>query len=365
MAQAAEYYRAGLAMLEELGQIDDDVKLQQGLFYSDLGDVLIDMRDWAGARSAYETSLALAQERSGVRSTAIVKGKLGNLAIKQDDLKEAAKLYQEVLFTFQQLGEPLSEAKTWHQLGVIYGKAQQWEAAEHHYREAARLWESQGDSAGTATTWHQLAIVNQRVGQIEVAKAWYEKTAEVFRQINQPILRSTVLTDLAMLLQSQPHPSSSDLTTAHQYAKAALEIWQTFDPTAAEIWKIYKILVEIAEKQGLASEERIYRQKAKVFYVKIQYGLQKFTPSIRSLILGTVMAVNGDVDALEKLETAMQSAPNSATKLIETQRRILEGERDEATLMGPLDFEDSMIIHAILQGIADPTTLQALLGEDE
>ncbi len=41
--------------------------------------------------------------------------------------------------------------------------------------------------------------------------------------------------------------------------------------------------------------------------------------------------------------------------------RILESERDEDALCDILDFEKSIIVHAILQGIADPQTLAPLV----
>ena len=46
-------------------------------------------------------------------------------------------------------------------------------------------------------------------------------------------------------------------------------------------------------------------------------------------------------------------------------RRILDGERDEEVLGEGLNLESWLIIHAILQGIEDPASLQALLTDSQ
>jgi hypothetical protein len=41
---------------------------------------------------------------------------------------------------------------------------------------------------------------------------------------------------------------------------------------------------------------------------------------------------------------------------------ILKGERDEDSLVDPLDLKDAMVVSAILRSIAGPAILQAILG---
>jgi len=53
------------------------------------------------------------------------------------------------------------------------------------------------------------------------------------------------------------------------------------------------------------------------------------------------------------------------TNLVAAIRRILAGERDADTLCESLDSEDSMIVDAILQGLADPSTLNDLLPDQD
>ena len=355
-AQAAECYRAAIAVAEQLAP-SAGVTRQRGLLYTDLGDVLRASGDFAGARSAYETSLAIKQEIGGDdRGEAVVNGQLGTLALVQGDLAEAETRYKVALETFQQLQEPASEATAWHQLGMVYEEAEEWEAADHHYRESARIKEAQGNLAGAAQTWNQLALVNAGAGRVEAAKSWYEKAIEGGKAAQDWLPVSRALNNLAELLQSQPDPSPTDLATARQHAEAALAIKQTLDPTAA-IWTTYNILAKIAEKQGRESEARAYRQQArqaKANYAGTQHELTKHA----RLIIAVVMAIGGDTAAQEQLSEMLQTrAQNGWTNLVAAIRRILDGDRDETTLFDSLDPEDSMIIQTILQGIADPSNL--------
>ena len=71
-----------------------------------------------------------------------------------------------------------------------------------------------------------------------------------------------------------------------------------------------------------------------------------------------------DAEVREQLLPALDDmAQRGWTNLIAAIRQILDGERDETTLLDPLDLEDSMIIQTILQGIADPATLQPFLDQ--
>ncbi|MGD1904217.1 MAG: tetratricopeptide repeat protein [Geitlerinemataceae cyanobacterium] len=360
-AQAVERYRAAIVESERL-EPSDGLKRQRGTLHADLGDVLTDMGEFAAARLAYETAGELVREVGDDRSEVVIEFQLGTLAMLQHDLQDAATRYQRALQAFRQLNEPEMEAKAWHQLGNVYCMAKDWEAAEHRYREAAALFEAQGNLAGAAKTLHQLAVVIEGAGRVEAAAAWYEKAIEAFQKVRDFGHLSKTLNNLANLLQSQPNPSPDDLATARQHAETALEIMQTLDPAAAQIWKNYSLLGVIAEKQGRQPEARAYRQQArqaKANYAGTQHELKRFAP----LIAGVVQAVD-DAEAREQLLPTLEDmAQRGWTHLIAAIRQILNGERDAATLWDSLDMEDSMIIQTILQGIADPATLQPLLDD--
>ena len=137
---------------------------------------------------------------------AVDLARLGVRALAEGRLEEALTRHQAAQRLFQQLHETQMEAAAWHQLGKVHHRLQHSEEAERHYREAARMCQEQGHHAAAAQTWN----------------------------------------DLAELLQSQP----GRLDDARQLAEHAVTAMQSLDPAAAEVWRGYGILGDIAETGG-------------------------------------------------------------------------------------------------------------------
>jgi tetratricopeptide (TPR) repeat protein len=354
-SQAAQLYHQALAEAHQLEQPDDVKQLIETL-QGDLVDVLTDMGDYNEARIASQASLAIAKELGNLRGAAVSNGQLGTLALLQRNLPEAEQLYHQALPTFQQLHEPAMQAVVWHQLGIVYEKAKQWDAAENAYRQAAQIEESQGHLAGAARTWHQLALVHEYAGKPEEAEAWFRKAIKGAKATENWLPVSKSLNNLADLLQNQPHR----LTEARQLAEEALAIKKTLDQAASQIWNTYHILAKIADKQGDTSQAWEYRRlsrQAKAAFAGTQYELRKYG----RLIVDVVAAVD-DTEVRQQLKAAMEElVKNGWHNLVAAIHRILDGERDEEVLCEPLNYEEAPIIYAILQGIADPQTLEALL----
>ncbi len=345
-AQAAKLFGQVLEVAQQL-EVSEGVKRLMGSLQAELADALMDMGDYGEARLAYQASLNIYKELGDIRDAAVVNGQLGTLALRQGNLAEAEQHFREALTTFQQLGEPKSEARSWHQLGRVYEEAQQWDAAEHHYREAARIKESQGDLAGAATTWNQLAMLNAKTGKLVEAEAWCRKAIESAKAVGDKLGVSTRLSNLAYLLQNQPNR----LPETRQLAEEALAIKQTLDSNAAEIWTTYSILAEIADKQQDTSKAKEYRRlmrEAKAAFAGTKYALQKY----EVLIAGVVAAVD-DAEVRQQIETVTDEGIKNGIKLASAIHRFLEGERDVDVLCESLSSEESMVIYAILRGVAE------------
>lgn len=340
-AQAVAYYQQGLAVAEQL-EASDQVKQLMGTLEAELGDALIAMGDWEAARSAHERSLAIDKEVGDRRGEAVSNMQLGAIALLQDNLAEAAQRYQQALATFQQLNEPATEAVAYHQLGLVFQEDKQWDAAESYYRESARLQESLGNLAGVAGTWNQLAMVNAYAGKPEAAEPWYRKAISGSKQAGDELQTERSLNNLAYLLQDQPER----LAEAKQLAEEALAIMQTLDPEAAEIWKTYTILAEIARKQG-DSNQREYRRLARETYAASPRAQSDLQQQAR-IIAGVVAAVE-DESARAQLEAEMEQAPPAWDGVFAAIRQILAGERDQDLLCEPLRYGEAMIVGAILE----------------
>ena len=325
-------------------------------FRADLGDVLRKGGQYANARAEYEASLAIKAELGGDdRGVAVVLGQMGALALDENKLDEAESRYRQALETFRRLGEPSSEAVAWHQLGLVYQRANRFQEAEHAYRESARICEGDDDRVAAAGSWGQLAQVMQLAGRPDDAEAWYVKAIKATQAEGDRANEALFLSNLAGLLSDGP----GRLGDARSYAEEALVIKKTLDPAAAEIWKTYQILAEIAGKEGNLEAARGYRHEGRASYAVAPVG-QETLRRDGDLIRAVVAAV---VDPSQRpvLEEAIAGVPEGGrTRLVASLRRILDSERGEDALCEPLDGEDAVVVQAVLRGIADPESLKAI-----
>ncbi|MGH1393178.1 MAG: CHAT domain-containing protein [Trichormus sp.] len=345
-AQAAEIYRQGLPLAQQFQQYDNGKNLM-GTLQTHLADALTDMGDYGEARIAYEAGLAIYQEIGDPSNTAVSNFQLGTLAMLQGNLPEAEQRYCEALTTFQQLNNPAAEATAWHQLGNVYGEGKQWDTAEDAYRRSAQIEESLGNLAGAAGTWEQLGKLNAIADNLGETEAWLRKALKQYQQLEDRVSASRVLNNLALILQDQSHR----LSEARQLAEEVLAIRKTLDPAAAEIWKTYDILANIADKQSDTTQAKEYRRQArqaKAAFAGTQYELWQ-----HGQLIAEVVAAVGNAEIREQLEIEMENFAEVWQNLVAAIRLILADERDENILCEPLNLEDSMIISAILRGIAD------------
>ncbi|WP_339137665.1 MAG: tetratricopeptide repeat protein [Candidatus Electrothrix sp. GW3-4] len=346
--QAERRYRQELEELAQLEQ-DDGVRRQTGLAWTDLADVLVAQGEYSKAKEAYQAGLEIAEEQGDKRQTGVVLGQLGTLAKEQDELAEAEERYKEALTLFQRINEPASEAVFWHQLGLVYQQAKHWEAAEQAYRQAARLKEEQGLLAGNNAaggSWGQLALLCKATGRLAEAEQWYSKALTVFQSAEDWPNVSRTLSNLADLLANDP----ARLDEARGYAEEGLAISETLDPAVMQIWNTYKPLAHIADQQGESSQAAEYQAKGRQAYLAFP-GWRQGLYQYEELIVAVVQAIE-DPDVRKELEQGLNEiAEGPKANLVAAIQRILNGERDEATLSEPLDYTDAAIVHAILEGI--------------
>ncbi len=293
---AEAQYRQGIVVTQKLEQ-SDQVKRERGTHHKNLADVLTDQGKFAEAREQYENSLNIMRDIEDLRSEGAILGQLGTLAMEEGNLAEAVKRHHEALKLFQRLNEPAMEAVAHHQLGMAFWRANQLEQAEQHFRESASLEEKRGNLVAAATTWNALAVVSKQGGKLEAAETWYRKAIEAHRQ--NPVDLAIDLFNLANLLQNQP----GRLTEARQLAEEALAINKTLDPGAAQIWRTYNVLAEIADKQSepdKAAEYRRLAREAKRNFAGTAHEMKQHLP----VILGTWQAVQ-EPDKADEFSTAL------------------------------------------------------------
>jgi len=386
---AVAYYQQGLETAQQLEP--QNVQHQTGALYFGLANAFLSMGRYADAQAAYEQSLAIVTELNHDSQMVVVNGQLGYLALVQDQLDEAEQYYKNTLAISQRFHEPTLEAIAWHQLGWVHQKANQLEDAEHAYRQSANIKEAQGNLSSVARTWNNLAAVTQMMGKWADAEAWCRKAIEADKQFGNAQNEAIRLSNLAAILQNQP----DRLPEAQQLAEQALAIKKTLDPATAEVWKTYHILEIISYKQDNAPEAKKYSglaHEAKANFAGTRYELKQEHSDLilavarggnfidryqeysdLSLAMDFAGRYQEDSDLIlaqedsdlslamvldENIETALKRYDEDWKNLKTAIQQILAGERDVDKLCELLNYKESPIITAILEGIAQPESLK-------
>lgn len=327
--------------------------------HTNLGTCLRSTGDHDGARTAYRAALPIAEALGDARSVAVVNAQLGALALQTGDLSEAATRYQAALNRFRELGEPATEAVAWHQLGIVYQTARHWDAAAAAFRESTRLKESRGDTLAAARSWGQLAQVRESAGHPEEAEGWYLKALAAYRTGGAWAGTASTLNNLADLLAGQP----ARLVDARALAEEALAIEETLDPDAAEVWKTHGILARIAERDGRPAEASAQRRRARERFAASPHArthLRQWRPEIHATVQ---TAADPAHRPAWQAEVVPALAERGYDALAAALARLLDGERDEAALVEPLDWQDSLIVATVLRALADPASLERIAAD--
>jgi tetratricopeptide (TPR) repeat protein len=357
--QASRGEEICLQALAEAGQLEPTIGVR-GLIstlHADLGDTLKQGGRYRDARAEYEASLAIKTELGEDRGVAVALAQLGALALVENKLFEAESRYRQALDTFRGLGEPSTEAVAWHQLGTVYQRANRLNEAERAYREAARIEEECGNRQAAALSWGEIAQVMGLAGRPDDAEAWYVKAIKATQA--EGASEALFMSNFAALLADRP----GRLADARAYAEQALAAKKALDQAATEIWTTYNILADIAGKQGDFEAGRSYRREARASYATAPVG-QEALRRHGALVKG-VVAVVGDPSRRPALDEILaRMAQHGWMKLVGALRCILDGERDGDALCEPLDREDSVIVGAVLHGIADPRSLEDITAAE-
>lgn len=339
--------------LKELARLEQNqtVLLQTASAQTVLADALRDQGQYREAQEAYQAGFEIKKSLCDVRGMAVSKGLLGTLARMQGELAMAAELLQEAVILWRSLNEPVSEAVDLHQLGIVYLEAKQWKKAEEVFREVARIQDERGGvagSIGTGNSWNELALVCKDSGRLEEAEKWFRKALKAYQDAKDWHFLAMTLSNLAILLAKDP----ARLDEACGLAEESLAIKETLDPAAAEIWKTYAILADIATKQGESSQAAAYRAKSRQVYAAFpgaQQQVQQYGRMIAAVVQAAIYpALQPELEP--SLEEGIRLGWGNQVAAI---HRILSGQRDEAVLCEPLNFMDAAIIRAILEGIAE------------
>jgi len=120
-------------------------------------------------------------------------------------------------------------------------------------------------------------------------------------------------------------------------------------------------LAAIANKQQQSEQAKHYRQLSRDSYLRfagMPYQMKQYAWLIAEVI-NTIFKQSLDEKLATNLQNLQQKGLNDLCNAIQL---ILNGERNEATLLESLNCRDAAIIHLILQGIKNPDSLSTLFN---
>jgi tetratricopeptide (TPR) repeat protein len=149
--QARTHIERALVLWKELGSS----KFVLGL--SNLANIAKKQKDYAIARTAYETTLEAFRSAGDNSGMAVALNGLGDVAAAQDDVDRARRLYEESLMQFQQIGDSWGIAGVLRDLGDLALRGGDYGGASTLYKEAVAIFHKLGHRRGMAVVLDQLA----------------------------------------------------------------------------------------------------------------------------------------------------------------------------------------------------------------
>lgn len=178
--------------------------------------------DYAEARSAFETSLALYEELADHDGIAAVSSNLGVLAMYQGDYEQASVLLQTSLALRRQHADRWGTAACLHNLGAMAGKKGDLPLAQTYYEEALVLFRELGHERGIAVLLTNLGDVAEIQGHVERALRFSTESLAIRRKLGDTAGTATALTRLASLALRR-----NDVAQARSYYTESLTLFLT------------------------------------------------------------------------------------------------------------------------------------------
>jgi predicted ATPase len=192
-SQAIEFQRRGLAVWRELR---DKRGIAEAL--NNLGDVMHQCGDRAGAKPLVEESLALFQELGDRRGIAHALINLGAVFGDEGDTTRARALYEESVPLFEAIEDWRGLAHALDKLGALLCRQGDFARAEALYDRSLRLAEELGDKHAFATALRNLGSIASNGQDHARARRLYEDSVARFRELNDGFCMATSLIGFAV-----------------------------------------------------------------------------------------------------------------------------------------------------------------------
>ncbi len=177
--------------------------------------------DYAAARTAFDTALALYHNLSDTDGIAALSGNLGVLAMYQGEYEQATALLETSLALRREQGDTWSTAACLHNLGALAGKRGELARSRTYYEQALDLYRDVGHDRGIAIVLGNLADIAEIEGHLDRARRLAFESLDLLRKLDDTPGTARILTRVASLALLR-----NDVAQARAYYTESLRLMQ-------------------------------------------------------------------------------------------------------------------------------------------
>jgi CHAT domain-containing protein/Tfp pilus assembly protein PilF len=213
-----------------------------------VGDLCLQAKRWAEAKTAFENARALAADDHALAARAWEGA--AAVAQKSNDLPRAEAGYREAVRACERVPDSAARlACALLRVRVAYVAYQRGdlEASEEQWRRSLEIRERiVPQSLATANSWNGLGMVAAVRGRLDEADAYYGKALAVGESVDP----GSAIVARALANRGSITRQRGDLATAEHYYRRSLTVFETVDPEGPELAYALQALGVLARRRG-------------------------------------------------------------------------------------------------------------------
>ncbi|WP_406219018.1 ATP-binding protein [Streptomyces canus] len=194
--------------------------------WNNLGNALGELRRYAEAHDAHQTSLTLYQQTDDTRGQANAWNNLGTALGNLDRYTEAHDAHQTSLTLYQQTDDTRGQANAWNNLGVALGELDRYTEAHDAHQTSLTLYQQTDDTHGEASAWNNLGVSLGKLDRYTEAQKAHQTALTLYQQTDDTHSQATAWDNLGSVLRELDRYVEAQ--KAHQ---TALTLYQQTDDT--------------------------------------------------------------------------------------------------------------------------------------
>ncbi len=313
LAGAKKMYEKSLAIKREIGD-----NRGMAALLNNIGAVLYQQGDLAGAKKMYEESLAIKREISDKRGMAGSLNNIGIVLYYQGDLAGAKKMYEKSLAIGREIGDRYGVALALNNIGQVLHNQGDLAGAKKMFEEALMTRREIGEKSGVALTLHGIAEVLYVQADLPGARKMYEEALAIRNELGEKVAAAEHRLAIAIVSVEEGHAAE-----AEAIAREAVDVFRAEKRSDNEMLA-RAILAEVLLAQGRPAEAQVELNSAGALVVKSQSRESRLKYAIAAARVRAAMGKTAE--ATRSLEATLAEATKHGFTDRQFEARLALGE---------------------------------------